>query len=286
MRSPLNIDPLIAVHNYCKDYHGNFFSILGDDDFYADTNVLFSIRSTFEKTSVSTCIGSTKKIFIKSNGEINEHLSNPATGDSHSYTFISTFDILNKQFHDWKLKASYYTSDIISTSSNLHHPLLKDFNFHSSATFFRVSSLLKISLSIANLFTPPFGDIGFLKALSWHDTHALFTSMVAYIGVMEARETLMIQNPNKNKRTNYYLASSINHPRALDIPVFFIIASNQFIRECMTLPYITKISRTVAFRLSASNHIVKARFSFRYTILYLFRLWAPLSNLARSSNEN
>jgi len=268
-----NIDPLDAFLCCVSGFQGKIFTILGDDDWYSGTLTLFAVKNALLHGTYDSCLLNTRRINLSSPSLMKVNASTSEISPSISPTTKLTFtsrQILEKQCDDWKVKLQYaYPASVPSPCSSFP----RGYRFHSSASFFCVESLESIPLTPFSFLTRPFGDIGMIQVLLDNHQHVLLPSQYVYIGVLPTRETGMIQNPFANTRLTCYLRASLDSKRSINLPIFSIIASNQFLRECTRLPFVVCVKRTAFFYLSAAKQIVFSELSFLTKCNFILRLF-------------
>jgi hypothetical protein len=269
-----NKDPLDAFFSCVSDYHGRIFTMLGDDDWYSDSSTLSAVKQALLFCNYDSCLLNTQHVRLSSPSLMytNRSSIHGTLSSADNIIPLTSRQILEKQCQDWKVRVQYNSLPVPSPAAFCSE-IPKNYRFHSSASFYRVDSLESLSLSPSSLLTRPFGDIGMIQTLQDNQQHVLLSSKLVFIGVLPIRETSMIQSPFSNPRLTGYLRASLDHHMSINLPIFSIIASNQFLRDCSTLPYVSRVKRSIYFYLSAAKLVIFARMSFLTKSNMLLRLF-------------
>ena len=122
----------------------------------------------------------------------------------------------------------------------------------------------------------PFGDIGFLQLQSKNMINILYKEDCLSIGVPIIRETMLIKKPKNNPRTYSYLKLSLNKKGLLNIPLFSIICTNQFIKLTNLLDTEIKFKRGIKFGIYRTKDIVFSYYNLFEKIKFLYNLWVNI----------
>ena len=271
---PRNIDPLDALKQTIRTFKGYYFNILGDDDHYLSESLLYDIRNLFLSNSkVNTVIGGFNiipfdKFFKPIDSKIEFH---KRIYDQYSCFGISDPEICAIQALQWNLRIKLPVH--LENSMTRIKYLSKNIRFHSSSTFFRVSSITARNLTLKKLFMPPFGDIGFVQLFTDHHVSLYINEAIVAIGKPVIRETKMISSPSSNTKLIQYLRSSLEYKSAFNLPLFNVIATNQFLGIIKNNNRLSlSVDRGIRFYFSTIKSIFKSNYPSLHKISLILKL--------------
>ena len=272
-RKEKNIDPLLASTSTVKKFKGDFINFLGDDDWYNSDQVLYRVKTLFSTDSFATVMTSFKKINLNDDSKAYEFSKFNQTSleiNNDKLEKMNSYEIIYSQALQWRFSLK---------NKKLNHYLKRDegyyrnISYHSSATFINSEHIFKEKLNVKDLLSRPFGDIGFLKIQSKNKVNLMYKEDCLSIGVPIVRETMLIKKPQNNPRINSYLELSLKEKGSLNIPLFSIICTNQFLREINLLDTEIKLKRGLKFRIYRTKDIIFSFYRLNEKIKFLYNLW-------------
>ncbi len=270
-----NIDPVLASIKNISKFNGNIINFMGDDDWLDGDRILYEIKQIFNhsKFDCSSVFTLFEKVNLTSGKEKLNFKKNKLEEFQNPLKFtkeLNSYEIIYSQILQWRLSwVGKLNKNILDKSNNFY----KKIKYHSSASFFSKKQIDLLNLSVKDILSRPFGDIGFIQMFPKGAKALLYEKNGLFIGVPMVRETNFIKNPTKNARLHSYLKLSLKDSHSLKIPLFSIICSNQFIWEVNRLKNEIKVKRGLLFRIYRSNEIIFKKFPLREKIKFIIELW-------------